>query len=295
MLIEQKSIRMGTFWRKFGSHELAARGEQKCQSLSAHISPSHLPALRDTGASITGNIIAQEARSHPSGARRARYGVGARLSVGCLDVTAQSCFVAPLLRALAPKGAPLRPKNAIRNAARRLRPPPAATLHLTAADCRPSGSTEGTAWTPARLGCLRRGRQGAAVGRVLSRVYVRMQPHKHRTAAREGGAARARGETSGQRRQMRARAPPLPPASRYWHTRRRAWRRASSRWSHVGGTRTCGTVWWPCRALPPAALLQTCWDGSRGDVTGAVGHTAQRARARLPPLPFCCVGDRGER
>lgn len=148
---------------------------------------------------------------------------------------------------------------------------------------------------PARLGCLRRGRQGAAVGRVLSRVYVRMQPHKHRTAAREGGAARARGETSGQRRQMRARAPPLPPASRYWHTRRRAWRRASSRWSHVGGTRTCGTVWWPCRALPPAALLQTCWDGSRGDVTGAVGHTAPRARARLPPLPFCCVGDRGER
>ena len=109
-------------------------GKKKRQSLSAHISPSHLPALRDTGASITGNIIAQEARSHPSGARRARYGVGARLSVGCLDVTAQSCFVAPLLRALAPEGAPLRPKNATHNAARRLRPPPAATLHLTAAD-----------------------------------------------------------------------------------------------------------------------------------------------------------------
>ena len=54
-------------------------GKKKRQSLSAHISPSHLPALRDTGASITGNIIAQEARSHPSGARRARYGVGARL------------------------------------------------------------------------------------------------------------------------------------------------------------------------------------------------------------------------
>ena len=297
MLIEQKSIRMGTFWRNLAATNWQHVGKKKAPKFErAHLAfaSSCTPRHR---------CLHYRQYHRPRGSLSPVWRAPCKVRGGCPPecwLFGRDCSILlcrPLLRALAPKGAPLCPPNAIRNAARRLRPPPAATLHLTAADCRPSGSIEGTAWPwstcPPWLLAPRQAGRGGWTG-FITCVCAHATTQAPNRGAGGWGSACAGGDERTATADARASAPPTPRLALLAHpaaglaasfvalvTRRRH--------AHVWH----GVV--ALRALPPAALLQTCWDGSRGDVTGAVGHTAQRARARVPPLPPCCVGDRGER
>ena len=195
----------------------------------------------------------------------------------------------PLLRALAPKGAPLCPKNAIRNAVRRLRPPPAATLHLTAADCRPSGSIEGTAWPwstcPPWLLAPRQAGRGGWTG-FITCVCAHATTQAPNRGAGGWGSACAGGDERTATAHARASAPPtphLPPLTHHSTGLAASFVALVTRRRHAH-------VWHGVVALPRAAarcaaadlLGRQMWrcDGGSG------AHGPARSRAGSPPPPL---------